>query len=217
MPAPRAPAAAARLVKAAHLAVMTAVFAIAVWAFGDIFIDSGQKIHYGWESRNWPATIGTVLTSEVEGAKRPTPRVRYRYALDGRVIHSGRLGNWWAYGSAHRFVHAFPAGAEVMVYHEPGGEVSVLERGVRVFDVVGVIVLMPISGFLLLLSVTAFHYLVTTPAAEQLALWQPCRARGRRRPLITPRSHESKVRADALMEAEIAERRRELAERKARE
>lgn len=217
MPAPRAPAAAARLVKAVHLAVMTAVFAIAAWAFGDLFIDIGQKIHYGWESRNWSATIGTVLTSEVEGTKRPTPRVRYRYTLDGRVIHSERLGNWWAYGSAHRFVHALPAGAEVMVYHDPGGEVSVLERGVRVFDVVGLIVLVPISGFLLLLSIAAFHYLVTTPAAEQMALWRPPRARGRRRPLVTPRSWQSKVQADALMEAELAERLRERAGRKERE
>ncbi|MGX4642420.1 DUF3592 domain-containing protein [Massilia sp. SYSU DXS3249] len=215
MPAPSASNRAARLAKAAHIAVMAAVIAGSVVVFADLVVDTGQKIYYGWASRDWPAKVGTVLTSKVEqSGKARLPAVRYRYELGGRVIESGRPGNWWTYDNAYRFVEAFPAGAEVLVYHAPGGEASVLERGVRVMDVVALIVMLPFIGFLMLLYSAAMAYFLRTPADEQLAQWRSLRARGRRRPLVTPRSWESKAHADALMDAEIAERLRAQAARR---
>lgn len=206
---------AARVVKALHISFMTSIFAGSVYIFGGLLIGTGQDIYYGWASRNWPATIGTVTSSYVERTRKSCiPHVSYRYELDERSIASSRLGNWWAYDNAYRFVEAFPAGAEVLVYHDPRGEVSVLERGVRIFDVVAFLIMVPFSTLMVLMYWGALSYFITEPAAEQLAQWRGSGYVRKRLPGALRAPAISTPRANALMEAEIAERLREQAARR---
>lgn len=209
---------AARAIKALHISFMAGICAGSIYLFGGLLIKVGQDIYYGWVSQDWPAKVGTVTSSYVERtSKSRIPHVSYRYELDERVIVSSRLGNWWAYDNAYRFVDAFPVGAEVLVYHDPRGEVSVLERGVRIFDVVALLVMVPFSTLMVVTYWGALSYFITEPAAEQLAQWCGSAYVRKRLPGVLRARAISTARADALMEAEIAERLRDQAARRERQ
>jgi len=201
-----APPVAGRLFKAVLAILMAAMLAGSAVGFGGSLIDTGQDIRYGLASRGWPGTVGIVEHAYVEtrGERRPTRflRIRYRYEAGGRTLHSERVGSTSAYRGMADVVAAYPAGAEVLVYHEPGGSVAVLERGIGVFDVFKCVFMLLCFLVTVVFFGALLHLVVTTPADEFLAqLGAPAPHH--------PQDHERQRRADRAMAAEIAERLRE--------
>ena len=200
------PPIAGRRLKALLAILMTALLAASGIGFGGSLIDTGQDIRYGLASRGWPGTVGIVEHAYVEtrGERRPTRflRIRYRYEAGGRTLHSERVGTTSAYRGMSDVVAAYPAGAEVLVYHEPGGTVAVLERGIGVFDVFKFVFMLLCFLVTVVFFGALLHLVVTTPAEEFLAqLGAPAPHH--------PRDPERQRLADRAMEAEIAERLRE--------
>lgn len=203
-------------VKAAHIALMAAVFLCGVYGFGHGLVDSGQHIRYGLASRDWPGKVGVIESSLVEkgGRGSRTPRIRYRYEVDGRTLRSERIGTGTAYDDAYAVVAAYPAGAEVLVYHDPAGAVAVLERGVGAGDFVRFAVMLLAGAAVLLLTGALLYLMVTMPAIEHLAQWRALRPAEYRDRLANREQFERQLRADMAMEAEIAERLRGQAARR---
>lgn len=206
------------LVKAAHIALMAAIFLCGVYGFGHGLVESGQDIRYGLASRDWPGKLGTIESSLVEkgGRGNRTPRIRYRYEVGGRTLHGERIGTRTAYDDAYGVVAAYPAGAEVLVYHDPAGAVAVLERGVGAGDFVRFGFMLLAGAAVLLLTGALLHLMVTMPAIEHLAQWRALRPAEYRDRRANREQFERRLRADMAMEAEIAERLRKQAARRRR-
>lgn len=94
-------------------------------------------------SVGWPTVRGTVIESRVEHSTRTrkgrtthtyTPRVRYRYGVDGREFEGDRV--WFRSSStseaaAARTVATYASGSEVTVHHAPDDPgLACLEPGV---------------------------------------------------------------------------------------
>lgn len=204
---------AGRLLKAALVILMTALLAGVGIGFGKPLVDLGQDIRYGLASRDWPGTVGVVEHAYVEskGERRRAHflRIRYRYELGGRTLHSERIGTTSAYKGMHDVVAAYPAGAEVLVYHEPGGTVSVLERGIGVLELLQFVFMLLCALVMAVLYAALLHLAVTTPAGELLAQVRDGPRTRRPRWRDPLRERERQGLADRAMAAEIAERLRE--------
>jgi hypothetical protein len=99
------------------------------------------------QSRHWPTTTGTVVTSIVEkkGSSRPGSapayfgRVSYRYQVGG-VTHTASQVSFGEHGEsgtghAKEVVARYPAGSQVKVHYRPDSPaVAVLEPGAGFFN-----------------------------------------------------------------------------------
>ncbi len=195
---------------------MAAIFFSGVYGFGHGLVDSGLDICYGLASRGWPGKAGVIESSFVEkgGRGSRTPRIAYRYEVDGRTMRSERIGTRTAYDDAYGVVAAYPAGAEVLVYHDPAGTVAVLERGLGAGDYVRFAVMLVTGAAVLVVAGALLHLMLTLPAIEHLAQWRAPRPAEYRDPRANREQFERQLRADMAMEAEIAERLREQAARR---
>ncbi len=120
----------------------------------------------GWDSKSWPSTNGTIVSSRVKtvttrststsktpGKKRTRyfPEIHYKYQVDGKEF----TGNRFAFGFSNRtketsknIVARYPAGAKVPVHYDPDDpEESVLEPGVYTLNWFGILFGLGAIGF----------------------------------------------------------------------
>ena len=111
-----------------------------------MFVSLFQGFLDAARSKGWPSVTGTVVSSTVERRVEIdeddgdedvwfTPRVTYRYAVNG-VTREGRLRSLfeasssneaWARSESARYV----VGSAVRVYHSPDGKRAVLKPGLE--------------------------------------------------------------------------------------
>ena len=150
----------------------TAILAIALILSGIVLTGYGViSIRKGYESRTWPETRGTIISSHME---RRTHRdsqknksrlqyiaiIRYSYTVNGR----GHVGSKIGFGKSQyisnrsikveRYLQQFPVGKSVTVYYNPAdhGE-AVLNPGIT-----GGAFLMLAGGIIFLLGGAAVFY-----------------------------------------------------------
>ena len=124
-------------------AIATVFGVVAVW-------NSISAWRLAGRARTWPTTNGVITSSEIshEG-KYWTPRVKYRYEVDGRefngttVSPGGPTGANWK-SPAQRVIEKYPSSKRVLVYYDPRKPArACLERkvgfGVVVFFVFGIV------------------------------------------------------------------------------
>jgi hypothetical protein len=95
-------------------------------------------------SKDWPTTMGRVITATVEQRRSSSseggystshyPQVIYEYTVNGQKYMGSKInfgmevGYGWA-GMAERIIAKYPVGGMVQVYYDPGDPIqAVLER-----------------------------------------------------------------------------------------
>ena len=130
-------------------------------------VASGFSTVLGIRSLSWSTVRGRIVQKGVteddslymgagKGAAGWTPRIRYRYAIDGREYEGDQIAfnqpNFSTQESAAKYVERFASGTECEVYHNPSDPAfSTLQRGatpVTLFCLVLGVALMA-AGFLL--------------------------------------------------------------------
>ena len=86
-------------------------------------------LKYGWESKNWPKTNGTVTLSEVnswlkDGKSQYEVRINYTYEVDGKKYNGSKVNPSGSYSGgnitkAKELADKFPASKTVDVYYDP--------------------------------------------------------------------------------------------------
>lgn len=106
------------------------VVACVLIAFGLTFAGLGIKnLIEANASRDWPSTSAEVISAEIKTGSggprnssiRYTPRITYRYTLDGKSYTSDRAAFVYSSSSdkARAFIRRFPPGAQVAAYYDP--------------------------------------------------------------------------------------------------
>jgi hypothetical protein len=86
-------------------------------------------LKYGWESKSWPKTSGTITNSEVnswtkDGRSQYDARINYSYEVDGKKYNSTKINTSGSYSGgnitkAKELVDEFSAGKTIDVYYDP--------------------------------------------------------------------------------------------------
>ena len=86
-------------------------------------------LKYGWESKSWPKTSGTIANSEVnswtkDGRSQYDALINYSYQVDGKKFNSTKINTSGSYSGgnitkAKKLVDEFSAGKTVDVYYDP--------------------------------------------------------------------------------------------------
>ena len=86
-------------------------------------------LKYGWESKSWPKTSGTITRSEVnswtkDGKSQYDARINYSYEVDGKKYNSTKIYSSGSYSGgnitkAKKLVDEFPVGNTVDVFYDP--------------------------------------------------------------------------------------------------
>lgn len=115
------------------------IFILGVFVMGAaLFYYSLSRVLLVYRTQNWTATSGSVISSEVcyrRGIKSDSysPRIVYRYAVDGKEYESREITYGFTEGSkdeAAEKVAQYPAGSEVKVFYNPSSPgQACLERG----------------------------------------------------------------------------------------
>lgn len=103
--------------------IFTLVGALIFYFFGF------PPLKYGYESKSWPVTTGTITHSEVEswmkdGKSQYDARINYSYEVDGKKYNSTKINTSGSYSGsnitkAKELVNDFPAGKTVDVFYDP--------------------------------------------------------------------------------------------------
>ncbi len=116
----------------------------------------------GLASRRWPTTHGVVLVSQVavshDSDAEGTSRTRYKAKIVYRYMVGGQeyMGDRRSFADhssgssvrAYRIAEGYPEGSQVAVYYHPGKpQLCVLERGIRVSQIVSGLVGLGFIGF----------------------------------------------------------------------
>ncbi|MGC9353749.1 MAG: DUF3592 domain-containing protein [Mariniphaga sp.] len=124
-------------------------------SLGIIFTLVGALIFYFWgwpplkyalDSKEWPATEGTITHSEVdnwlkEGKSQYEARISYSYEVDGKKYNSTRIYSNGSYSGgnitkAKELADKYPSGKTVDVYYDPElPESAALKPGVSGNDI----------------------------------------------------------------------------------
>jgi hypothetical protein len=122
------------------------ILALAMFAAGIFLLAwGGYELKGAHESRNWPSTQGTIISSQVsKQTRRDTktrrtvityyPRVQYWYQVSGKRYISNRIEFGGASGGmqsmAEKVVKRYPSGQKVTVYYNPtDSQYAILEAG----------------------------------------------------------------------------------------
>lgn len=86
-------------------------------------------LKYGYESKSWPKTTGTITLSEVEswmkeGNSQYSVRINYSYSVDGKKYNSSKVNTGGSYSGssmskAKEIVAKFNEGKTVDVFYDP--------------------------------------------------------------------------------------------------
>ena len=127
-----------------------------------IFVYALVVFAMAWNSSDWPAASGEVLSSRIiSSGKSGKPEVEYTYAVNGRkydgshiLIGPGPMGGGIGIASPREYIDKYPKGAQIEVYYDPEDpKRSVLEPGVN-----RVITLILLTGiFFLILGTFIFR------------------------------------------------------------
>jgi hypothetical protein len=104
--------------------------ACALITFGLSFAGVGIKnLIEASASRDWPSTPANIISAEVKtgsggprnSSTRYTPRITYRYTVEGQSYTSDRAAFVYSSSSdkARAFIRRFPPGAQVPAYYDP--------------------------------------------------------------------------------------------------
>jgi hypothetical protein len=210
-----------RLLKFVCGAILAAATVANFFFAGELIFREAANLWYGHASKNWERTTGTIEASLVRTEKhRGTvyiPIVNYRYTVDGRVYRSSRIEATGNFGPqrAYMLVRSYPEDAEVTVFHDRESGLSALVTGVRIESYVGLVTgcfWLLVAGLLGL----ALYELFKTPETEFDAEWHVIRRDGFTKVRdMSPVERERRIRFELGVEKEIAERKSEMARRKA--
>lgn len=121
------------------------ILTLAMFAAGIFLLAwGGYEIKRAYESRNWPDTLGTIISSHIskqttrDSKSRTrtsyTPRIQYQYQVGGqhytckRIEFGGESGG--RRSKAKKVVDQYPSGKKVKVYYNPQDpKVAVLKAG----------------------------------------------------------------------------------------
>jgi len=103
-------------------------------------------LQYGYESKSWPKTTGTITLSEVEswmkdGNSQYDARLDYSYTVNGKKYNSTKLNTGGTYSGssmskAKEIVGEYPKGKTVDVFYDPEvPESAALIPGIPVKDI----------------------------------------------------------------------------------
>lgn len=90
-----------------------------------------------YKTKSWPTTQGIIISSEVTGNSRYTPRVTYNYTIGENEYTSDKVGltNMAQYkhkDDAIREADRYPVNAKVTVYYNPAKvDEAILEPGIK--------------------------------------------------------------------------------------
>ena len=83
------------------------------------------NVYWGYESKTWPTTTGTIINSRISGSTRIIGRkafIRYGYLVDNKSYTSQLVSYTWKcvdYAGSIEILREFPQGKQVVVYYNP--------------------------------------------------------------------------------------------------
>ncbi|MDX2493757.1 MAG: DUF3592 domain-containing protein [Desulfuromusa sp.] len=83
------------------------------------------NVYRGYESKTWPTTTGTIITSRIAGSTRIIGRkafIKYDYLVDNKSYTSQLVSYTWKcvdYAGSMEILREFPQDKQVVVYYNP--------------------------------------------------------------------------------------------------
>lgn len=98
---------------------------LVLFAGAIIFAYGLWNVYWGYESKNWPTTTGTIIISRISGSTRIIGRkafIRYDYHVDNNRYTSQLVSYTWKcvdYAGAIEILREFPQDKQVIVHYNP--------------------------------------------------------------------------------------------------